>query len=236
MKDILNKFTEEIRKVCQDNLKSIILYGSRASGESSQKYSDYNLLLILEDTSPKKLFLLNKPIKKWIKRGNPPPVIFNLNDLKNSLDVFPIEFLEMKENRKVLYGKDLIGELEIKQNFLRHECEFTLKSNLILLQQAYIINYNKPKKLKQIMFSSLSSFLTVFRWIIPLLGKIAPLKKLDALSILEKEIGLDASVFATIYSLKRQERSAKNINLRNLMEKYIIEIEKVSKIIDKLIL
>ena len=60
------------------------------------------------------------------KLGHPVPVYFTVAELQNAADVFPIEFHFMEYARKVLYGTDVLADLKISDEFLRHQTEFEL--------------------------------------------------------------------------------------------------------------
>ncbi len=232
--DVLTKFVEQVKAVYGKNLLSIVLYGSRASGEETKKYSDYNLLIVLEEIKFSDLKLMTRAVKNWVRQGNPVPLFFTLSHLKTSADVFPIEFLDIKDKHKILFGDDLFLGLEIKNTYLRHECEFELKGKLLKLQQGYILSGNKPKLVRKLLIDSLSAVLVVFRHLLRLLGQTPPLKKIDSLELLAKLIGLDTSVFLSVHKIKNGDKEANKIAPDDLMEKYLQQIEKVVEIVDNL--
>lgn len=233
MSKVLSKFIEELKTICSNNLKSIVLYGSRASGEDTEKHSDYNLLFIVKDISFHHLKSLNKIMKSWIKKGNQAPLIWTTERLSKSTDVFPIEFYDMKDHHKVLYGEDPFKDIEIKDTNLRHELEFELKSKLLKLQQRYIVSRNKHD-VRNLLIGSISTFLILFRNTIRLFGKIPPLKQLDALNILAEKTGLNPSVFVTIFNMKHGNKEALKKDPDSHMEEYLKEIEKVVDVVDNL--
>ena len=233
MADILNRFVEEVTVILGLNLKSVVLYGSRASGEDTKKHSDYNLLLILGDIKFGDLKALNKMIKFWIKGGNRPPLLFTMARLEKSADVFPIEFLDMKDNHKVLFGEDPFENLEIKNTHLRHECEFELKGKLLKLQQGYIVSRNKSD-IRNLLIGSITTFLVLFRHIVRLFNEVPPAKRLDALNILSSKTGMNPSVFITIFNMKQGVKDALKLDPEPIMEEYLKEIEKMVDVIDDL--
>ena len=233
MSDILNKFIEETKTAYGQNLKSVVLYGSKASGEDTKKHSDYNLLIVLENISFHHLKLLGKIMKKWVKQGNQPPLLWTSERLKKSADVFPIEFFDMKDNHKILYGDDPFENLEIHNTHLRHECEFELKGKLLKLRQGYIVSQGKSD-VKNLLINSISTFLIVFRNVLRLFGITPPLKRLDALNILSDKTGLNPSVFITIFNMKQGAQEALKHDPDLLMEDYLRQIEKITDVVDNL--
>lgn len=233
MADILNKFVEEVKIIYGQNLKSVVLYGSKASGEHTEKHSDYNLLLILGDIKFSDLKSFNKTMKFWIKNGNQLPLLFTMEQLKNSADVFPMEFFDMKDHNKILYGEDLFKNLEIKNTHLRHECEFELKGKLLKLRQGYMGSQTKSD-VRKLLINSISTFLIIFRHIVRLFNVTPPMKRLDALNILSEKTGLNPSIFATIFDMKQGSKEALKLDPDSVMEEYLKEIEKMVDVVDNL--
>ena len=116
----------------------MILYGSAAAGDFVPQKSDYNLLIALNKITPKDLRNAHACMREWAKMGHPVPVYFTVDELQNSADVFPIEFHNMERARKVLYGTDVLANLAISDEFLRHQTEYELRSKLIKLRREYI--------------------------------------------------------------------------------------------------
>jgi predicted PurR-regulated permease PerM len=114
MKDLLGTFVEDLKGAYGTNLKSVILYGSKASGEDTKKYSDYNVLIILEHIGLSELSI-DGIMSRWIKRGNPPPMMFTKAMFARSSDVFPVEFLDMRDNHQILYGENPFAGMNVNE-------------------------------------------------------------------------------------------------------------------------
>ncbi|OGS23028.1 MAG: hypothetical protein A2252_12740 [Elusimicrobia bacterium RIFOXYA2_FULL_39_19] len=227
----IEKLTQELQKTLGDNLKSIILYGSQASGEATKNNSDYNLLLIIDTTSFSVLKALSKPLEKWLKANNKPPLIFSSESFKNSADVFPIEFLDMKSTHKILYGVSPFDALNISTENLRHECEFELKGKLLKLKQGYLLTRGNSAELKKLLIGSVSTFLVLFKSLLRLTGTPIPIKKLDALKLVAEKTGLNPEPFETVYAMKEGRSGPKD--LEALFEKYLNEVEKAADFADR---
>src|SRR5579863_3815306 len=103
-------------------LLSVLLYGSKASGEFHEDRSDVNVFLLLEDTSWETLSLLAKPLGSWLKAGHVMPVLVPKNELQMYANNLPIEFLDMQDHHKVLYGIYVLEGLTVDQSSLRAQC------------------------------------------------------------------------------------------------------------------
>ena len=97
---------------------SVVLYGSAAAGEHNEHFSDINVLCVLTRVTPAEL-AGSEPIFKWWRAlGNPSPLLLSEEELRTSTDCFPIEFHDMQERRRVLFGPDLIRESGDREDLL----------------------------------------------------------------------------------------------------------------------
>jgi len=98
----LKAFAQELKLAYADELVSLLLYGSAASGDFVNKHSNFNLLAVLKNCAPEKIKLAAVPLRR-IKTAS--LLILSEEDIATSTDVFPIEFLDMQENYQLLGAK-----------------------------------------------------------------------------------------------------------------------------------
>src|ERR1700691_5983756 len=162
MEQKLQDLVDRLRKAQQERLVSVILYGSAASGDHHGEFSDLNVLCVLTRVTPAELRAC-EPIFKWWRDGNPSPLLLSEEEVRTSTDCFPIEFHDMQERRRVLFGKDLIQDLVIDRTFYRAQVEMALRSKLLRLRQkAADVLSDKPVLLR-LMIDSVPNFLVLAR-------------------------------------------------------------------------
>lgn len=222
-----------IKDLIPSQLKSVVLYGSAASGDFVEKQSDYNLLVVTESLALSKLKVLSKPTQRWVKAGNPAPLCFTEARLRNSADVFPLELLDIKECHKILYGTNILDELEVSQENLRHQLEFELKSKLIKLRERYLLASSHDAHVRQLLIQSLSTFLVLFRGTLRLYTSQVPPKKIDALKKLRDHIDFSLEPFQTIFDMKAGGTQAKTLAVDPLFEDYLKNIERIVDAVDQ---
>jgi len=228
----LEKLTQELKKACGENLKSVILYGSAAAGDHAGKRSDYNVLVVAGELSKDALQAFSKTAKAWARAGNPAPLLFTMDRLKKSTDVFPIELLDIKECHQILFGEDVVGDLEISTENLRLQIEHELRGNLIQLRQQYLLASGNAKEVCTLMVRSLSSFLVLFRASLRLFATDIPQKKFQALEKLNETIPVPCEVFQNVQQLKDGSLKPKNVDADAIFEEYIKTIESVTDAVD----
>lgn len=229
-----NDFIQDLKAAHGDNLASVVLYGSAATGEFTPRQSDYNLLVALNRIAPADLRAAQAPMREWKRLGHPLPIYFTVSELRDAADVFPIEFHQMERARLVLYGVDPLVDLKVSDANLRHQTEYELRSKLLQLRRLYIPASVSTDKMKDLMSDSLTSFSVLFRAVLLLRGFEPPVTKRDIVQMLAAKLGIDNSPFEAIFALreagapKLDEQSA-----NELFGNYLVQIEKVIEFIDK---
>jgi hypothetical protein len=227
-------FIDDLKATHGKNLVSVILYGSAAAGDFVQKQSDYNILIALERIGPADLRDAHACVREWSRLGNPIPVYFTVSELKNAADVFPIEFHQMTVAHKVLYGPDLVAELQISLKFLRLQAEYELRSKLLQLRRQYIPASGSVDGLKRLMTDSLPSFVALFRAVLIINGANPPATKHEVVTMTAQKLGVNAEPFEKIFDI-RENKSTETLTDRSandLFGAYMIEIENVINAVD----
>lgn len=73
------------------------------------------------------------------------------DDVINGIDVFPLDFLHIKNHLEVIEGKDYFSKMKINKKDLRHKLEYELRNKLVYLREQYISAPERRKFLKVIL-------------------------------------------------------------------------------------
>ncbi len=196
------QFNEELKKACGENLLAVVLYGSAAAGDQLPGKSSYNTLLVLKDCHVNGLKAVTTACKDWLKKDNPPPLIFTKEQLLSSGDTFPIELADMKDFHRTLHGEDLLPGIKIEPADLRLAVEREFKGKLLLLRRSYLLAEGEKKVLAALMTDSISEVLVLCRAALRLHTATVPGAKLDCVTELKKHTDFDAAVFAEVHGLR----------------------------------
>lgn len=226
------QLVERLQKALPSGLKSVILYGSAAAGDHVRKHSDYNILVVADRLGVAELKVLAPVSAAWTRSGNPPPLLFTPDRLRKSVDVFPIEILDIKQSRRVLFGTDIVGELEVDRSNLRLELEHELKGKLIQLRERYLATGGKRRAVIDLLVRSYSTFAVLFRGALRLFGEDVPAQKADVAVALGKHIEFDEDVFATVSGVRTGQISARDVDADQLFERYLFAVEQVVDAVD----
>jgi len=222
--------TEELKKLCGENLCSVVLYGSSVAGDSV-KTSDYNVLVVLGRMDAEVLLSLTGLCARWDKEGHPVPLLFARDALLRSADVFPVEFSDITQTHKVLYGGNPFEGMKIDPDHLRLELEHELKSKLILLRGRFLTTKGSEKEVDALLVESLSAFLTLFKAIVRLYGELPPAKKMEVLPILSKHVKFDEEIFQIVWELKQGKKRA-GLTSQQIFSRYLAAAQSVTENVD----
>jgi predicted nucleotidyltransferase len=235
VQEALSGLIEDLRTTHGDNLASVVLYGSAAAGDQTELHSDYNLLIALNRITPADLRNSQAPMREWRRLGHPLPVYFTVEELNDAADVFPIEFHQMAKARVVLYGKDPFEFVHLSDTNLRHQTEYELRSKLIQLRRLYIPASVSVEKLTDLMSESLASFAALFRAVLMLHQREAPVAKADCVRATVELLKLDPTPFERIFEFRSTDKMpASETEANELFGAYLEQIEQVVEAVDNL--
>ena len=167
---LLNELVAKLKKAHGKRLRSVLLYGSAASGDTQGRYSDLNVLCALESVEPADLAAAELVFKWWREKGNPAPLLLSAEEIRTSTDCFPIEFHDIVDRHRVLYGEDVTAGLVIEKVFYRAQVEHDLRSKLIRLRQKAAGVLSNRELLLRLMCDSLGTFCVLARHALLLAG------------------------------------------------------------------
>jgi hypothetical protein len=224
-------YIDAIKSACGENLLSFVVYGSQASGDAVPGASDVNAMLVLREAHIGALRAIGQASRGWLKKGNPPPLIFTRERLAASADAFPIELSDMLAARKVLFGADPLEGVRIEPGHLRHALERELKGKLILLRNSYVSAAGDGKALCSVMTASLPSFLVLCRAALRLRSGSAPAAKLAAAAELGRTVGADVSSFGEIQAMRAG--GGRPADPEALFARYLGAVEALADAVDR---
>jgi hypothetical protein len=229
----LEEFVRRMREAAGSNLECVILYGSAVAGDYHPEFSNLNLFCVLRDTSFPALQALVPVARWWEKQKQPPPLIMTRRELERSNDVFTIELLDMKQHHTVLLGEDVLVGLQIPAGLHRIQVEYELREKLILLRQQLLLSSGNSRRLWELLVRSVSSFVTLFRHALLVLGQAAPVGKRETVRALAEYLNLDASSIHQVLDVREHRSTPKSMDVDDLFARYLSVVERVTAAVDE---
>jgi predicted nucleotidyltransferase len=229
---VIGEFIERLRAAVAANLVSVILYGSAAEGEFHPEYSDVNLLCVLRDASFPALARMADVVQWWRGKKHRPPLVLTPQELTASADVFSIEFVDMKQRYRVLFGEDVLRGLNVPMQMHRAQLEYELREKMFLLRQHILLAGNDEKQLWEVMLNSLSSFTTLFRHVLLEMGEQSRKRSREAVEELGSRLNFDTSPFVQLIDVRAKRVDRKQLRASDVAQRYLSSIEKVANAVD----
>ena len=227
-------FLDEILQGFKPHIDSVYLTGSVLTADFDSKASDINSVLVLKQMDLEVLKILAPLGKKYGKKKIAAPLLMTPAYISHSLDVFPIEFLNIQLLHHTVYGQDLFQKLNIRAEDLRNQCERELKVKLIGLRQGYISAAGDRNMIADNFVRAISGYMPLFRALITLLGQIPPEGNEAVASVLQQAAGINTDIFITILKAKRDKGKFSLDRLNALFEDYYGATERLREIVDEI--
>ena len=234
---VKKKFVPFLRKffeACPRGIHSVAIYGSATGINYIPGKSDINSVIIMDQVGWDLWRQVLRVTAEGIKQRITAPLLLTKEYIQSSLDTFPIEFLDIKENHVSVYGEDYFSGLSIESRNLRIFCEYQMKGKLIRIRQAYLEEGLKDKMLGALMTESLSSLIPVFRNLIRIKGQTADIDKIKIIIQVCSIFHLDPGVFLSIHKQRTLQQRMSLRQTQELMEMYIRQLEQLITAVDHL--
>jgi hypothetical protein len=232
MERILSELVDRLGKAHGTALVSVVLYGSAAAPEGKDQRSDFNVLCALKQVTPRELELSESVFRWWREMKNPSPLLLSLEEFRTSTDCFPIEYHDIKERHRILFGDDIIAGLEIDDCFYRAQVEYELRSKLLRLRQKAGGVLNEADLLLRLMAESLSTFCVLFRHGLRLVGEEPQFGKRQVIAAAQRRFGIDPQPFLTLIDLREGQIKPKAVHPKQLFPQYLEQIGVVVVAVD----
>jgi hypothetical protein len=227
-------FSEELLGILGDNLCSVLIYGSAAGPNYNPGVSNINIAVIVKKLDFAALNSSLGLVKSYRKHKIATPLFLTKEYILNSLDVFPIEFSEIKGQHLVIWGDDVFKDLEIPLKDVRLLCEQQVKGKLLHLRQAYVETGLDAPVLKNFLIRALNDLFPVFRQLIILNGQKPDEQKGPMLGQLAGIFSLDQASFLAVYDDKNKKNVISSREVEGHYQNFLIQLENLSRHLDSL--
>lgn len=160
----LEQFTERTRAAWGDALHAVVLYGSAARGDHVPDRSDYNLLVLVDAIPMERLGRgWAAVVDDWAKAGNPPALVMTTDEWRASTDIFPIEYADVLERHRVLFGELPRDVAPVDREHLRLQLEREAMGKLFRLRAGTLAAGHDDRRRRELLTASFSAMMVIFR-------------------------------------------------------------------------
>src|SRR5882672_761734 len=223
-----------VRAALGGEFASATLTGSVLRPGFDPKRSRINVVVVARSLAPEALdrLRLAMPVRR-----HPPhiePLLVTPSEVEQSLDTFPIEWLDIKRRHLVIEGEDVFAALEVRNDCLRLQCEHELRAKHLRLRQAYLASDRRPRLLEDALRASASSFATLFRTLIRLRGESPPAATEQVIDRVAELFRLDGEALRGAHRVRHAVRHHRPEEIVETYRRFLAEISRLVVALDQL--
>jgi hypothetical protein len=145
----LARLAADLRRVFGDRFVALAARGPEASAVFATRIdaADLDAMSALAET--------------WHHDGLALPLVMTPDELRRSLDAFPLEYQEMLDRYTLVDGVLPFAGVTIDPTDLRRACEVQAKSHLVHLRQGWLASHGKPEELERLAARSAPALRTL---------------------------------------------------------------------------
>ena len=234
MQSALDQIVERLKVALGDRLISVILYGSAAAGDQQKGYSDLNVLCVMTEITPRELMHAAPVFRWWREQGNPAPLLLTRHEFETSTDCFAIEFHDIRSQHRILFGEDVVQELQIDDSFYRAQVEHELRAKLLRLRHKAAVVLADRQLLSRLLADSVSTFCVLFRHALLLHGVEPPLAKREVIAKAGAFFNFNAEPFERLLDLRDGKLAGQDVDFVKLLADYMMQVSIVIDAVDRL--
>jgi hypothetical protein len=229
----LDELVRQLQLAYADALRSVVLFGSAVAGEHRPNKSDYNVLVIVDALPLDRLRAVAAVSRAWAEDGNPPPMTFTTREWQGSGDIFPMEYADILERHRVLFGTLPVDGISVKPADLRLQVEHQTMGKLLQLRQAIMGAGGDTALQLDVLEKSLSTLMVIFRAIVRLNGQV-PSQDYEALTLsVAERAGFSPEPFVRVIRHARGTEKLPRDKASVILEEYLTAMERLVTYLDE---
>jgi hypothetical protein len=229
----LDELVTQLKDAYGETLSSVVLYGSAVAGEHIARKSDYNILVILDSVPLDRLAQVGAVLRAWGNDGNPSPMMFTDAEWRSSADVFPMEYADILERHRVLFGPDPCDGITVAQSDLRLQVEQQALGKLLHLRRGAMAAGVDEKAQVALLEASLSALMVVFRGVARLHGEAPPQDYAELSRNVAARAGFDATPFERAVRHVRGIAKLERGEAGSVLAAYLAAMERLVAYLDR---
>jgi hypothetical protein len=168
---LLRSYVKDVAQAYGERLDAVLLFGSAVRGEFLLGRSNLNILLFVPSYDVALLKAYAGVHKKWNKEQVVAPLFLTKADLQASAFVFPLEYQDIQECHRLLWGQDPFVGFKVDQRHLAGEVLQALRGNLVRVRQRLVEGGTTEESMLVLLPLSITALLPVLRGVQRLLGR-----------------------------------------------------------------
>lgn len=153
----------DLQQIFGDRLHAFVAHGAAGASPAPS-------LALVQSLTSDDLTACAGRASAWHRAGSATPLLLSRDEFAGSLDAFPIEYGEIIETHRVVYGIDPFEGLSIRSEDQRRACEVQIKAHLLHLRENYMDCGARPSAVAALVADSAPGFAALLHRIASLDG------------------------------------------------------------------
>lgn len=229
----LDELVAGLREAYGEALRCVALHGSAAAGEQLGAPSDVDVLVIVDALPIDALDRAAAITARWIAGGHAVPLTLTSAEWASSSDVFAIEYADVLERHRVLFGALPVDGLAVPAEDLRRQLEEQVLGKLLKLRRGIMEAGRDAARERGLLEVSLSTFMALFRAVVRLHGERPPADHVQVAERAGALAGFEAAPFARVVRHVRGESTLQPGDARGVLAGYLAGLERLIAYLDR---
>ena len=231
---LLDALLQEFRQRHGDDLVAVVLYGSSAVEGLADDYSDLNVLALFRSMPVQRVRGHVPAMAEWEEAGNAPPQLMTLAEWRSAADVFPMEYADILESHRVLYGSLPPGVEGVAQQQLRMELERDALGGLIQLRRGLLGAGGDRDDEVQLLTHALGTFMAIGRALARLHGEVPPHDHAAVARRTGELAGFEPEAFLRVLDHRSGRRPIEDEDLDDVVAGYVAGVTRLARHVNSL--
>ena len=218
---LLRSYVQDVVKAYGGQLEGVLLYGSAVRGEFLPGRSNLNVLLFVSSYDVAILKKYAGIHKRWSKEQFVVPLFLTTADLQAASFVFPLEYQDIHECHRLLWGQDPFVGFKVDTRHLAAEVLQGLRGNLLRVRQRLVEGGSTEEAMTILLPLSMTALLPILRGAQRVLGRPVVSHGEPLVKDLEAYLGVDLAGLRDALLLKRGLISPGQKEIPRLMDRYL---------------
>jgi hypothetical protein len=218
---LLHSYVKEVKALFGEQLEGVLLYGSAVRGEFLQGRSNLNLLLLVSSYAQSLLKGYSVIHRRWSKEQIIAPLFLAEEELRSSASVFPLEYLEIQEQHRVLGGRDPFVGFRVETARVAAEVKQGLTGSLFRLRQRFVEGNATDEAALILVPLSVAGLLPLLRGIQRIQGRPILYQSDALIKDMAAHLSLDLQGLQDALLLKRGQITPGPKEIPRLFERYL---------------
>ncbi len=159
VKKDLELYSKKILEIFKDRIASITIIGSATTPDFSEETSDINLLVIFSTLELADLKMILPEAAQWQRQRQFTPRFISRRNLISSLEYLPIDWWTMKAAHCVIFGEDILKEVNIQKKDLLWQLRHEIKGLRMRIKQQFWRTGQNPKSAEKCILADFNTIL-----------------------------------------------------------------------------